>query len=109
MDKPTSKMVDTKSAIAELAAKDHVTMEDVMAWCAEQVAYWAFLLAAEEYNGLPNPPKGEDGLRVIDEAGVRAVDQLIGDVRRDARAAWPRHCQQALFEGLTSREGRSKH
>jgi hypothetical protein len=109
MDKPSSKMVDSKSAIAELAAKEPVTMEDVIAWCADRIAYWAVMLAAEEYNGLPNPPSGESGLRVINEAGLRAVDQLIEDLRRDARAAGPRHCQQALFAGLTSRAGRSKH
>jgi hypothetical protein len=109
MEEPSSKMVDSRSAIAELAAKEPVTMENLMTWCADRIAYWAVLLAAEEYNGLPNPPNDEDGLRVVNEAGLRAVDQLIGDLRRDARAAWPRHCQQAFFEGLTSRAGRSKH
>ena len=61
-------------------------MEDVMAWCAEQVASWAVMLAAEEYNDPPHPTSGESGLRVIEEwACVRSIILLRGFVATPAR------------------------
>ena len=68
-------------------------------------------MALDEYNHLPHPPSGKEGIQAIDEAGLRAIDNLFEELRRVARTAWPRH-QKAILEDLTLRAGpptRSKH
>jgi hypothetical protein len=112
VDKPSSKKTLAPDPIAELTAKETVTVKELMAWCADRIAEPAVVPAMAEYNGLPHPPGGEKGLHAIDEAGLRAIDQITEEVRRAARAAWPRHRQEAVLEGLTLRAGpptQSKH
>ena len=104
MDKPGSKERPL-SKLDEVVDKENITVRELSDWYADKIAELAIILAVDEYNSLPNPPSGEKGLQAIDEAGLRAIEDVLEELRRSARTAWPRHRRQTLLPGLTLRAG----
>lgn len=90
MGKPNSKKTFA-SKLDELVDKENVTVRELSDWFADKIASVAVLLAMEECMGLPPPPNGEKALQALDEAGLRAIEGVLEELRRAARTAWPKH------------------